>query len=354
MFISITPMLFWGYMIKEAMFYEKLEDQKVRCGLCNHRCRISDGNTGICGVRENRDGVLYTLIYAMVSSEAIDPIEKKPLFHFNPGSDVYSLGTIGCNFRCKHCQNWTISQVGLDGSNSIEISPELAVKRALAAECRSIAWTYNEPTIWYEYTYDCAKLAKEAGLDTAYVTNGYITPEALEHIAPYLDAFRVDIKAFSESFYKEIVGAKLSPVLESAKLARKLGMHVEVVNLIIPTLNDSENELRELSKWVCEKLGENTPVHFTRFQPYYKMKHLPPTPVKTIEMAHRVALEEGLKYVYIGNVFGHEFENTFCPSCNELLIRRGVFDVKEFNIDEANKCRKCGELINIYGKYGHI
>ncbi|NOQ47534.1 MAG: AmmeMemoRadiSam system radical SAM enzyme [Methanococcoides sp.] len=338
-------------MIKEAMFYEKLEDGKVRCSLCNHRCRISKGKTGICGVRENREGTLYSLIYATVSSEAIDPIEKKPLFHFNPGSSVYSLGTIGCNFRCKHCQNWTISQVGLDEANSIEITPEQAIDRALATGCRSIAWTYNEPTIWYEYTYDSAKLAKEAGLDTVYVTNGYITPEALEHISPYLDAFRVDIKAFSEKFYKEVVGARLAPVLESAKLARELGMHVEVVNLVIPTLNDSEDELRELSEWVFENLGEDTPVHFTRFQPYYKMKHLPPTPVETLETAHRIALEAGLKYVYIGNVFGHKYENTFCPSCGEPVIVRGVFDVKDHNLTPDHKCGNCGAPIIIYGEY---
>lgn len=348
-------MLFWGIlMLKEAMFYEKLDEGKVRCNLCNHRCKIASGKRGICGVRENRDGTLYSLIYNTVSSEAVDPIEKKPLFHFKPGSKAYSLGTIGCNFRCKHCQNWTISQVKLDEAVSVEITPEEAVDRAIATGSGSIAWTYNEPTIWYEYTYDSAKLAKEAGLGTVYVTNGYITPEALRHIAPYLDAFRVDIKAFTEEFYKETVGAKLAPVLESAKLAKELGMHVEVINLIIPTLNDSEDELRQLSTWVYENLGADTPIHFTRFQPHYKMKHLPPTPVGTLEMAHGIALDEGLKYVYIGNVFGHQYESTYCPSCGELLIKRGLFDVSEYNMTPEHKCRNCGESINIYGEYGGL
>lgn len=348
-------MLFWGIlMLKEAMFYEKLDEGKVRCNLCNHRCKIASGKRGICGVRENRDGTLYSLIYNTVSSEAVDPIEKKPLFHFNPGSRAYSLGTIGCNFKCKHCQNWTISQVKLDEAISVEITPEEAVARALATGCSSIAWTYNEPTIWYEYTYDSAKLAKEAGLDTIYVTNGFITPEALRHISPYLDAFRVDIKAFTEDFYRKVASARLAPVLESAKLAKELGMHVEVINLIIPTLNDSEDELRQLSTWVYENLGADTPVHFTRFQPHYKMKHLPPTPVETLEMAHDIAIDVGLKYVYLGNVFGHQYESTYCPSCGELLIERGLFNVGEYNITPEHKCRNCGEPINLYGEFGGL
>ncbi len=336
-------------MLQEAMFYEKLENDKVRCNICSHRCVIAPGKRGFCHTRENRSGVLYTLIYNTVSSEAVDPIEKKPLFHFNPGSLAYSLGTIGCNFRCKHCQNWTISQVTLDQATSIEISPARAVQRALSSGSNSIAWTYNEPTIWYEYTYDCAKLAKEAGLNTVYVTNGYITPEALEFIAPYLDAFRVDIKAFSEDFYRKVASAKLSPVLESAIHARKLGLHVEVVNLVIPTLNDSSEELTQLSEWVFENLGADTPVHFTRFQPCYHMNELPPTPVKTLERAHDIATSAGLKYVYIGNVFGHRYENTFCPSCGKLLIKRGIFELDECHIDPENRCKFCGEKIPVYG-----
>ncbi|TQD26116.1 AmmeMemoRadiSam system radical SAM enzyme [Methanolobus vulcani] len=334
-------------MIKEAMLYEKLDNGKVRCKLCAHRCRIAPGKRGFCAVRENREGVLYTLNYNVVSSEALDPIEKKPLYHFHPGSVVYSLGTIGCNFRCKHCQNWTISQVSIDEANAIEISPEEAVRRAVASGARSIAWTYNEPTIWFEYTYDCARLAKEEGLDTIYVTNGYITPEALETIAPYLDAFRVDIKAFTEKFYKEITSAKLAPVLESAKLAKKLGMHVEVVNLIIPTLNDSETEIREMCMWVNENLGADIPVHFTRFHPYYKLQNICPTHLETLEMAYSIAKEEGMKYVYIGNVPGNGHEHTFCPECGELIIKRGMFGVESYELTDKRTCPRCGTPINV-------
>lgn len=334
-------------MIKEAMLYEKLDDGKVRCKLCAHRCRISPGKRGFCAVRENRDGTLYTLNYNVVSSEALDPIEKKPLYHFYPGSLVYSLGTIGCNFRCKHCQNWTISQISIDEANAIEISPEKAVQRAVSSGARSIAWTYNEPTIWFEYTYDCARLAKEEGLGTVYVTNGYITREALETIAPYLDAFRVDIKAFTEEFYRDITSAKLAPVLESAKLAKELGMHVEVINLVIPTLNDSENEIREMSKWIYENLGADTPVHFTRFHPYYKLQNIRSTPVETLEMAYSIAKEEGIKYVYIGNVPGNGHEDTFCPECGELLIKRGMFGLESYKLTDKRACPRCGASVNV-------
>ena len=334
-------------MIKEAMLYEKLDDGKVQCKLCSHRCRISPGKRGFCAVRENREGTLYTLNYNVVSSEALDPIEKKPLFHFHPGSLAYSLGTIGCNFRCKHCQNWTISQIDIDEANAIEMTPEMAVERAIASGAEVIAWTYNEPTIWFEYTYDCARLAKEAGLVTVYVTNGYITREGLEMIAPYLDAFRVDIKAFTEDFYRKITSAKLAPVLESSKLAKELGMHVEVVNLIIPTLNDSPEELREMVVWIRDNLSADTPVHFTRFHPYYKLQDIPSTPLKTLEKAYDIAKEEGLKYVYLGNVPGTEHENTFCPQCGELLIKRGMFSIELNKMTDKQTCPRCGEVISI-------
>lgn len=336
-------------MIKEAMLYDKLEGNKVHCRVCSHRCIVADGKRGFCRVRENRKGTLYTLIYNTVSSEAVDPVEKKPLFHFYPGTLAYSLGTIGCNFRCEHCQNWTISQIEIDKANTVEITPEEAVQRALAVGARVIAWTYNEPTIWYEYTYDCARLAKEAGLATAYITNGYITPEALENIAPYLDAFRVDIKAFTEDFYRKIASAKLAPVLESAKLARKLGMHVEVVNLVIPGHNDSSGEIRDMVKWIHENLGADTPLHFTRFHPQYHMLDISPTPIKKLEEAHQIATEEGMKFVYIGNMPGHGYENTYCPKCGTLLIKRNAFSLLENNITSKGTCPKCGESIPIVG-----
>ncbi len=336
-------------MIREAMLYDKLDGNKVRCRVCSHRCIVADGKRGLCRVRENRNGTFYTLIYNTVSSEAVDPIEKKPLFHFYPGTLAYSLGTIGCNFRCEHCQNWTISQIGIDEAYTVEITPEEAVQRALAAGARTIAWTYNEPTIWYEYTYNCAKLAKGAGLATAYITNGYITKEALEHISPYLDAFRVDIKAFTEDFYKKVASAKLGPVLGSAKLARELGMHVEVVNLVIPDHNDSAEEIRNLIRWVYENLGADTPVHFTRFHPQYHMSDIIATPIHKLEEAHRIGTEEGMKFVYTGNMPGHDHENTYCPACRKLLIRRRMFTMVGYDITPEGTCPRCGEPIPVVG-----
>jgi pyruvate formate lyase activating enzyme len=333
-------------MIKEGVLFDSLADNKVKCNVCSHRCTIAERKLGICRTRQNRNGKIYTLIYNTVSSEAVDPIEKKPLYHFLPGTLSYSLGTIGCNFRCMHCQNWNISQATLDESYTMEITPEEAIKRALATGCKSISWTYNEPAIWHEYTYDSAVLAKKAGLKTIYVTNGYITPEALRRIAPYLDAFRVDIKSFSDDFYRKICGARLAPVLESTKLAKELGMHVETITLIIPTKNDSSQELTQIVKWVHDNLGTDTPMHFTRFHPMYKMDDLYSTPVETLEMAYDIAKKEGMRFVYTGNVPGHKYENTYCPKCDALLIDRAGFRVSAIKIKDG-KCPECEEGIPI-------
>jgi len=338
-------------MIHEAMFYEKLAGNEVKCSLCAHRCRIKPGKRGICGVRENCEGSLFSLVYGGVASEDVANIEQKPLYHYYPGSTAYSVGTIGCNFRCRHCQNWRLSQAALEDAFLENLSPSQLVRQAKMAGCQSVSWTYNEPTVWYEYTCDGAKFAKEAGLGTSYVTNGYITPEALEHIALYLDAFSVDIKGFSEEFYRDVCSAKLAPVLEATRLAKKLGIHVEVVNLIIPTHNDSSDELRELSRWVYENLGRDTPLHFNRFHPHYKMKDLPPTPVNTLDRARSIAIEEGMRFVYVGNVPGHPHENTYCPECGSLLIARGFFEVQEYNISPDKTCPRCGETIPITGEY---
>lgn len=329
-------------MIREASLFEKLEGNKVRCHLCAHECNIADGKRGICGVRENRDGTLFTLIYNTVSSEAVDPIEKKPLYHFLPGTLSYSQGTIGCNFRCRHCQNWTISQVKLDGAYTRELTPEESLAYAVNSGCASMSWTYNEPTIWHEFAYDSAKLAHQAGLKTVYVTNGYITEEALRDISPYLDAFRVDIKAFRDEFYREVCGAHLQPVLDASVVARELGMHIEVVNLIIPGLNDDPGETKSLIEWVRDNLGPQTPMHFTRFYPMYKMEDASPTPVATLERAWHVAKEAGIKYPYVGNVAGHEYENTYCPECGTLLIDRSGFSIVRNTVTEDKKCPKCG------------
>jgi pyruvate formate lyase activating enzyme len=333
-------------MIKVGVLYDELPGGKVKCNVCAHRCTIAEGKVGICRTRKNNNGKLHTLIYNTVSSEAVDPIEKKPLYHFLPGTLSYSLGTIGCNFRCQHCQNWNISQVTRDEAYTKEITPEDAVRKAVASGCKSISWTYNEPTIWHEYTYDSAVLAKKAGLKTIYVTNGYITPEALRRMAPYLDAFRVDIKSFSDEFYKKVCGARLAPVLEATKLAKELGMHVETITLVIPGRNDSKEELTQIARWAHDNLGDDTPMHFTRFHPMYKMDHVAPTPLQTLEMAHEIAKNEGMRFIYTGNVPGHKYENTYCPRCDTLLIDRAGFSVGTVRIKDG-KCFKCGEEIAV-------
>lgn len=333
-------------MIREGVLFDELPGKKIKCHVCSHRCTIAEGKVGICRTRQNKNGKIYTLIYNTVSSEAVDPIEKKPLYHFLPGTLSYSLGSIGCNFRCEHCQNWNISQVNPEESYTMEITPETAIQRALESGSKSISWTYNEPAIWHEYTFDSAMLAKKAGLKTVYVTNGYITQEALRRIAPYLDAYRVDIKSFSEDFYRKICGARLAPVLESTKLAKELGMHVETVTLIIPGKNDSPGEITQIVQWVHDNVGIDTPMHFTRFHPMYKMDGLHPTSLDTLEMAHDIAKKAGMRFVYIGNVGGHKYENTYCPKCNALLIDRLGFRVGAVKIRDG-KCPECGETIPI-------
>jgi pyruvate formate lyase activating enzyme len=329
-------------MIREASLFDRVENDNVQCHVCAHECKISDGKRGFCGVRENRNGTLFTLIYNTVSSEAVDPIEKKPLYHFLPGTLSYSQGTIGCNFRCTHCQNWTISQVSVDEAYTKELTPEESVSRALSSGCASMSWTYNEPTIWHEFTYDSAKLAHKEGLKTVYVTNGYITEQALKDISPYLDAFRVDIKAFNDEFYKKTCRAHLQPVLDSSVVARELGMHIEVIHLIITGKNDDPKETQALIEWVLDNLGPQTPMHFTRFYPMYKMEDASPTPVSTLEKACKMAKDAGIEYPYVGNVAGHTYENTYCPSCGTLLIDRSGYLVMKNEITGDKTCPKCG------------
>ncbi len=341
--------------MSKALFYEKLDHGRVKCTLCPHFCVIPEGKAGFCGVRTNKDGELESLVYGKVSAAAVDPIEKKPLFHFKPSSLVFSLGTLGCNMHCGHCQNWEISHVIL-AENFKEgkvyeipkekpteyISPERAVEMAIQYDCQGIAWTYNEPTVWFEYTLDCARLAKEKGLYTVYVTNGYINPEPLDMIGPYLDAYRVDLKGFSKEFYKKVAKVPdFKPVLDSAIRAKeKWGMHVEIVTNIIPTMNDDDEQLNAISSWIKENLGENTPWHVTRFTPCLEYSKLPVTPEDTLEKAYEIGKKNGLKYVYVGNVFGHQLENTYCPKCGNLIIEREGFDVVGFNI-ENGKCIYC-------------
>jgi pyruvate formate lyase activating enzyme len=320
------------------------EDNVICCDLCAHRCKIRDGKTGICGVRKNAGGRLIPLTYGKVSAEAIDPIEKKPLNHFLPGTEVYSLGGIGCNFRCKHCQNWEISQIAEFRGTLYDISPEEGVRRAVKTGCRSIAWTYNEPTIWHEYTKDMGRLATEQDLKTIYVTNGYITEEALKDISPVLDAFRVDIKSFSDSFYRSVCSARLEPVLESTIVAKECGMHIETVTLIIPGMNDSPDEIRALIRWVVEHIGPETPMHFTGFYPQYHMTDKVPTTAATLERACSIAKEEGILYPYTGNVGNTAYQHTYCHACGALLIERRGYRTDIVGLD-GSRCLACGEKI---------
>ena len=330
--------------MKQVMF-QKLEGDKVRCGLCSHRCLIAPGKRGICAVRENRDGVLYTLVYDKVIARNIDPIEKKPLFHFLPGSRSYSLATPGCNFRCKHCQNADISQLPRDHGGTIvgdHVTPEAIVESALRQGCASISYTYTEPTIYFELAYDTAKLAVQAGLRNVFVTNGYITPEALGEIRPYLHAANIDLKGFTEEFYRNICGAKLQHVLDAIRLYREFGIWIELTTLVIPGLNDSDEELREIARFI-KSVDENIPWHVSRFHPTYLLMDKPITPVTTLKRARQIGLDSGLRYVYEGNVPG-EGEETFCWNCKKSLVKRIGFSVLENSIKNG-VCGSCGAKI---------
>ncbi len=332
--------------MKESILYEKIGDKKVKCNLCAHRCKINEGKKGICLVRENRDGTLYTLVYGRTISQHVDPIEKKPLFNFYPGTTAYSIATVGCNFKCQFCQNWEISQMVRDEHLIMgnEASPESIVENAKKYGSKSIAYTYTEPTIFFEYAYDTAKLAHEVDIKNVFVTNGYMTEEAIKKIEPYLDAANVDLKSFSDDFYRKLCGAKLQPVLDALKLMKKLGIWVEVTTLIIPTLNDSSEELREIAKFIVNELGEETPWHISRFYPAYNLRDKPPTPIETIHKAREIGLNEGLKYVYEGNVPGSTGENTYCPNCKNLVIQRWGYNILKKNIKDGI-CQYCGYKI---------
>ena len=331
----------------EAMLYEKLPGSRVRCNICQWRCQIGAGRVGVCKMYQNRDGILYNMNYALVSAAAVDPIEKKPLFHFFPGSLVFSLGGWGCNFHCRDCQNWEIACVDIPQAGRRQIQPREAIKMAQDNNCRGIAWTYNEPTMWFEYTLDSAKLAKKNGLYTVYVTNGYMTPEALDTIGPYLDAWRVDVKGFNDSFYRQL--AKISHwrgILEVAARARnRWQMHVEVVTNIIPTMNDDDRQLEGIARWIFSELGELTPWHVTRFYPHRDMADLPPTPIATLEHAAAIGKKAGLKFVYIGNVPGHDGEHTTCYSCGNLIVRRFGYQTEVVGLN-GSRCKFCGAELN--------
>ncbi len=329
--------------IKEAMFYEKLPDGKVRCNLCHHRCILRDNQVGICKVRKNIGGKLYTLVYGKPIAMHVDPIEKKPLFHFLPGSRAFSIATVGCNFRCKFCQNWDISQP--DRITGYDVPPDAVVQLALRYESQVIAYTYTEPTIFYEYAYDTARIAHQHGLKNVFVTNGYITREALEAIAPYLDGANIDIKGYNRDFYLRYIGAKLEKVLDTVRAYKELGIWLEITTLIVPGFNDSDKSLRSVAQFIHDELGPDTPWHISRFFPHYKMRNLPPTPLETLLRARDIGLQVGLNFIYIGNVPG-EYEDTVCPNCGRTLIKRWGFSVEYNLIDDAGKCPYCGTPIS--------
>jgi pyruvate formate lyase activating enzyme len=331
----------------EALLYEKLEDQKVRCALCSHRCVIAEGKRGICSVRENQGGVLHSLVYGRLIARHIDPIEKKPLYHFLPGSLSYSIASVGCNFRCRFCQNADIAQLPSDRGGAIigdPVNPEAVVKAAERAGCRSISYTYTEPTIFFEFALKTARLANSKGIRNVFVTNGYMTAEALAMIAPVLDAANVDLKAFTRKYYKEVCGAKLEHVQETLRDMKSRGVFVEVTTLIVPGLNDGADELKALAAFLVNDLGPDTPWHISRFHPTYRLTDRPPTPLKTLRDAREIGLAVGLKYVYTGNVPGDTGENTFCPACSQALIERLGYQVGRFEIKDG-RCGKCGAVI---------
>ncbi|MBN1299397.1 MAG: AmmeMemoRadiSam system radical SAM enzyme [Actinobacteria bacterium] len=332
-------------MFKEAYLYTKLAENKVRCDLCAHRCVIKDGEKGKCAVRQNKGGILSTLVYDKVISENVDPIEKKPLFHFMPGTLSLSIATPGCNFKCFFCQNWQISQMPDDHGiiDGEEIAPEKIVNDAIRSNCKSISYTYTEPTIFFELAYDTAKIAHKRGLKNIFVTNGFMTKECLDMIQPYLDAANVDLKGFSEDFYREKIGGRLKPVLESIKNIHDMGIWLEVTTLLIPGLNDSGEELESIAKFIMN-LSQGIPWHVSAYYPQYKSE-IPPTSLRSIRRAIEIGMKTGLKYVYGGNIRAGGYEDTICPGCGETIIKRNGFSVETNRIING-KCSYCHNKID--------
>ncbi|MFN3383270.1 MAG: AmmeMemoRadiSam system radical SAM enzyme [Archaeoglobaceae archaeon] len=328
-------------MVIESYLYEKL-DGEVRCKTCWHNCRIKNERWGICNVRKNENGKLMVYNYGLASSIALDPIEKKPLHNYKPGSKVLSFGSISCNFKCDHCQNFEISFADLSYPYLRELSPEDVLRLCKERKADGVAWTYNEPSIWHEFALDASKLVKDQGFFVVYVTNGYMTPDAVDQFDDFkaLDAANVDVKAFSQRFYSKICKAKLENVLRTVEYMHRKGVFVEITYLIIPGENDSREEVAEFVRWVVS-IDKSIPVHFSRFHPDFKMLDKPMTPVKKIEEAIEIARNEGLEYVYAGNVWGHKYENTYCPNCGKLLIEREGFYVRKINLNDT-RCPECG------------
>jgi len=330
------------FVTKEAMFYEKLPDERIKCVLCPRECVIGSRERGWCGVRENHKGTYYTLVYGNPCAVYVDPIEKKPFYHFLPATTAFSISTAGCNFNCKYCQNWEISQRRPEQTDNVYLPPGDVVRYARRNGCRSIAYTYAEPTVFYEYMYDTAVVGRQRGVRNVVVSAGYINQKPLEQLCEVVDAIKIDLKAFRDKFYKEICSGQLQPVLNSIKTIKRKGVWLEIVDLVVPTLNDTVEEFHDLASWVMDELGPDVPLHFSRFYPMYQLKSLPPTPMGTLEKAREEAMKVGLRYVYLGNISPtHKANNTYCPNCNRLLIQRMGFFVARNNVVEG-KCKYCG------------
>ena len=330
--------------LHEASHYKKLEHKEVQCLLCPRQCVVGDRERGYCGVRENRLGTYYTLVYNRPCTARPDPIEKKPFYHFHPRSLAYSLATAGCNMNCKYCQNWEISQVRPEQVRDFLLTPQGCARQALDLGCLSIAYTYTEPVIFWEYMYDISAEAKKAGNKNVMVSAGFVEEKPLRDLLTRMDAVKIDLKAFSEKYYQEVCRGRLDPVLRTLKVIRQAGVWLEIVYLVLPTMNDGPKEIQSLCAWIQKELGPDVPIHFTRFQPTYLMKNLPPTPVDTLERLTEIARTQGLRYVYIGNVPGHSDENTFCPACGARLIHRTGYNVRVEAL-RGGACGKCGQKI---------
>lgn len=331
---------------REAVLWDPAEEKKTQCRLCAWRCLIQEGRLGICHVRKNIDGVLYSLNYHRLCAAAADPIEKKPLFHFQPGTKSFSIAAPGCNFRCVFCQNWQISQTPYDGViDGADRSPQQLVEAALRAGCTSIAYTYTEPTIFMELAAETGRLARARGLANVFVSNGYLTPEAIDFARPWLDAINIDLKAFNESFYKELCKARLQPVKDAIRIiAKETDIWLELTTLIIPGQNDSDDELRAMAAFIAEEVSADTPWHVSRFYPQYMLTQNVPTAEETLERAYEIGKAAGLRYIYIGNLPGIRAESTYCPSCGELLIDRVGYVVRKNTITDG-ACPRCGTVI---------
>ena len=330
--------------LREVMFYRKLDNKAVQCQICFRNCLIPAGKRGTCRNRENQDGTLYNIVHSRPSAIQIDPIEKEPQLHMLPGTEILCIGTAGCNFRCKFCQNWHLSQRSLEDMEHYYFPPESVVVMALKKKIKTISFTYNDPISFYEYMYDIARIAKEKGVRILFHSNGTLNPEPLRELLKYTDAVTIDLKGFTEEFYKNASSASLQPVLKTLKIIKEQNCWLEIVNLVVPTLNDDLATIKKMSIWIRDSIGKETPLHFSRFFPSYKLTALSPTPLATLEQAHTVAKEIGLDYVTIGNVPGHKYNSTYCPECGKRIIHRTHFTVLENNVIDG-KCKFCQHQI---------